>query len=251
MENFEYPRTFARFYDQIYHYHRDDVDNAWFQGQIKHTKGKVLEVGCGTGRLLINALNGGADIYGIDISQSMIDVLNGKLSKDQHHRISKQNIANFRSDHKFDLIIAPFRVMMHLLEKEEQLTALNNVYDHLHKHGKFIFDTFIPDLNYLIKGYDNHTDYEGEYEPGKKIRRIVSTEPSLIDQQIKVKFRMEWDEGDKVKQEEWITPMRFYFRYELEHLVERSLFRKYKILGDYHGNELSNLSKEFIVICEK
>jgi hypothetical protein len=45
--------------------------------------------------------------------------------------------------------------------------------------------------------------------------------------------------------------MRFFFRYELEHLVERSLFRKYKILGDYKGNELTSQSKEFIVICEK
>jgi SAM-dependent methyltransferase len=251
MKNFEYPKTFARFYDQIYHYHRDDVDNAWFQEQIKRTKGRVLEVGCGTGRLLMNALNAGADIYGIDISGSMLDILKTKLPKNQHRRISRQNIIDFTSDFKFDLVIAPFRVMMHLQTKEEQLMALNNVYDHLHRHGRFIFDTFIPDLNYLIKGYDNFTDYEGEYEPGKKVRRIVTSHPDLISQTITVNFRIEWEEGNELKKEEWVTPMRFFFRYELEHLIERSLFRKYKILGDYKGNELGSNSKEFIVICEK
>jgi len=37
----------------------------------------------------------------------------------------------------------------------------------------------------------------------------------------------------------------------LEHLIERAEFKNYKILGDYLGNELSEKSKEFIVICQK
>jgi SAM-dependent methyltransferase len=249
--NPEYPETFARFYDQIYHHQRDDVDNGWFQEQISLAGGKSLEVGCGTGRLLMNALHNGADIYGIDISQSMIDILLGKLPVEEQYRISRQNIINFTSDEKFNLIIAPFRVMMHIEEKEHQLAALNNVYDHLGNNGRFIFDTFIPDLNYIIRGYDNFTDYEGEYEPGRKLKRVVTTTPELISQTININFRIEWDEGDMKKSEEWITRLRFFFRYELEHLVERSKFSSYKILGDYHGNELSSKSKEFIVICEK
>jgi hypothetical protein len=40
--------------------------------------------------------------------------------------------------------------------------------------------------------------------------------------------------------------------YELEHLIERSLFgNHYRILGDYRGNELSKNSKEFILVCQK
>ena len=48
----EYPEYFARFYDLIYHQIRDGVDNIFYLGKIKNTKGKVLEVGTGTGRLL-------------------------------------------------------------------------------------------------------------------------------------------------------------------------------------------------------
>ena len=77
----EYPKNFARFYDLIYHQMRDGVDNDFFQKEIRQIKGKILEVGVGTGRLFINALNQGADIYGIDISQSMIDVLHKKLHR--------------------------------------------------------------------------------------------------------------------------------------------------------------------------
>jgi len=247
----EYPKGFARFYDAIYHQVRDGVDNDFHLNEIRNTKGKVLEIGVGTGRFFIDALNAGVDIYGIDISESMIDVLLGKLDKKEHRRISIQSITDFHVDFKFDLIIAPFRVMMHVLDKAEQLEAINNVYKHLAPGGRFIFDTFIPDLNQLITGLQNHTDFKGEYEPGKKLKRIVSTKPDLINQIINIHFKLEWDENDKTMTEDWELPLRFFFRYELEHLIERSEFNNYKILGDYLGNELSEKSKEFIVICQK
>ncbi|HUX94571.1 MAG TPA: class I SAM-dependent methyltransferase [Bacteroidales bacterium] len=246
-----YPASFARFYDTIYHHVRDSTDHEYFMKEIRDTGGKVLEAGAGTGRLFSDALDHRSDIYGLDISESMIGVLRSKLPEDQHYRISLQNIVNFTFNFKFDLIIAPFRVFMHLLSKEEQISALNNVYNHLNPNGRFIFDTFIPDLNQIINGLSYRMDFEGEYEPGKKIRRFVSTKPSLIDQTIQVEFHLEWEEENRMIEDNFTLPMRFYFRYELEHLVERSLFRKYQILGDYQGNELSSDSKDFIVICQK
>jgi SAM-dependent methyltransferase len=247
----EYPKNFARFYDIIYHQVRDGVDNDFHLNEIRNTKGKVLEIGVGTGRFFTDALHSGADIYGIDISESMVDVLLGKLNKKEHHRISIQSISDFHFDFKFDLIIAPFRIIMHVLDKTEQLEAINNVYKHLAPGGRFIFDTFIPDLKQLITGLDNHTDFDGEYQPGKKLKRIVSTKPDIINQLLNIHFRLEWDENNKTMTEDWHLPLRFFFRYELEHLVERSEFKNYKILGDYLGNELSEKSKEFIVICQK
>ena len=247
----EYPETFARFYDLIYHQMRDSVDNEFYLREIRQTKGRVLEIGTGTGRFFINALKQGADIYGLDISPSMVSVLQKKLDKTQHNRISIQNIIDFKYDYKFDLIIAPFRVFMHLLEKEDQIKALNNVYKHLKQGGRFIFDAFVPDLNQLVNGIVNQTDFEGEYEPGKRIKRTVSTKPDLINQVINIDFLLEWDEDNEVKQEHWKTLLRFFFRYELEHLIERSDFRKYKILGDFRGNELDQKSREFIIVCQK
>jgi SAM-dependent methyltransferase len=247
----EYPKNFARFYDLIYHQMRDAADADFFQNEACRTIGRVLEIGVGTGRHFMNALNHGTDIYGIDVSESMLNMLYDKLNRNEHYRVSLQNMIDFSFDFKFDLIMAPFRVIMHISEKADQLKAINNVWDHLEKDGEFIFDTFIPDLNQLINGMKNVTDFEGEYEPGKKVRRVVSTTPDLLNQLINVKFRMEWEENGRLQLDEWTTPLRYFFRYELEHLVERSKFRNYKIMGDYNGNELNRDSKEFIVICRK
>jgi len=248
---FEYPKNFARFYDLIYHKMRDSADAEFFRNEACRTKGKVLEIGVGTGRLYMNSMERGADIYGIDVSESMLNQLYDKLNRNEHYRVSRQNMVDFSFDLKFNLIMAPFRVIMHIPDKTDQLRAINNVYDHLEKDGRFIFDTFIPDLKQLIDGVKNVTDFEGEYEPGKKVRRIVSTDPDLLNQLIHVTFRMEWEENEKLEHDDWTTPMRYFFRYELEHLVERSKFRKYKIIGDYKGSELNKDSKEFIVICQK
>lgn len=246
-----YPANFARFYDTIYHNLRDSVDNSYFQKIISNTHGKVLEIGVGTGRLFTSALNQGADIYGLDISKSMLNVLYQKLPEAQHYRLCLQNIIDFSFDFKFDLIIAPFRVIMHLLDKEDQLKAVNNVYDHLNKNGRFIFDTFIPDLRQLINGIHNQVDFDGEYETGRRIKRTVSTTPDLINQIINVKFHLEWEEAGGLKDDDWDLPLRYFFRFELEHLIERSKFEKYKIYGDYEEKELSGDSKDFILTCHK
>lgn len=247
----KYPKNFARFYDTIYHNMRDNTDSEYFQNAIRRSGGKVLEAGVGTGRLFINSLNNGADIYGIDISESMLEILHKKLPQDQFFRISCQNIVDFSFDFKFDLIVAPFRVMMHLLDKEEQIRAINNIYDHLGNNGRFIFDVFIPDLSMLIKGIKSQMDFEGEYEPGHRIKRFVSTSPDLINQTIQIDFHLEWEEKNQSKYDDWTLPLRFFFRYELEHLLERTKFEKYKIYGDYEGSELNNNSKDFIILGQK
>lgn len=84
----EYPAFFARFYDTFYRHLRDAHDYRFYMNRILSAKGPVLEVGAGTGRFFKDALEKGADIYGIDISPAMIDVLKTKLPEKHHHRVA-------------------------------------------------------------------------------------------------------------------------------------------------------------------
>lgn len=247
----EYPPFFARFYDLIYHQVRDDVDTAFYLNRIISSGGRVMEVGTGTGRLFIKALEEGADIYGIDLSPAMLDILKAKLSSENKGRVSYGNITDFITDEKFDLIVAPFRVMMHLVTIEEQLKALNNVYDNLNPGGQFIFDLFIPDLKLLISGMEDIRDFDTEFEPGNRVSRTVTSIADLINQTLNVKFLIEWNEGEEKFSGEWHSLMRYFFRFELEHLLERSPFELFSIDGDFSGSSLSSNSREFIVTCTK
>ena len=249
---YTYPDFFARFYDVIYEDLRGAVDSEYFLNEILQTKGKVLEIGVGTGRLFSRALEQGADIYGIDVSPPMIEVLKTKIPGEHHHRIELENMITFHHRFTFPLIIAPFRVFMHILTKQEQLDALNQVYAHLEPGGCFIFDVFIPDLYLLLEGIEEKKDVDKEYLPGRKIRRYVTSRPDLIHQILDVTFRIEWDEEDGFRREKWQVPLRFLFRYELEHLLERSEFNnQYTIYGDYNKHELNSSSTDFLVVCTK
>ena len=95
--NAEYPEYIARFYDVIYA-HLRTVDHDYFLRTIISTKGPVLEIGVGTGRFFIDALHGGADIYGVDLSETMLDQLKKNLGGKHHHRIFHQDARSLHLD---------------------------------------------------------------------------------------------------------------------------------------------------------
>jgi len=247
-----YPDFFARFYDVIYASLRSDIDFEYFQKKIIESNGPVLEIGVGTGRFFIEALKKGADIYGIDISPSMIEILKSKISPINHFRVKVDNAISFSSDKQFDLIIAPFRVFMHIINIEDQINCLKNIYSHLIEGGIFIFDAYIPNPLILANGINNIVDFEGEYENGKKVRRIVTANNDIVNQLNNITFTIEWEEEKgKWCRDIWHTQLHFFFKYEIENLLRLSPFKKYKILGDYSESQLNSNSKDFVIVCEK
>jgi SAM-dependent methyltransferase len=245
-----YPGFVADYYDTIYSVVRSGIDTDYYLGEVAKAGGPVLEIGVGTGRFFMEALARGADIYGIDISEPMIDVLKDKLETRHHQRIWVEDILQMNLNRTFDLIIAPFRVFSHILTVEEQLRALNKVYDHLNDNGRFIFDLYVPNLSYLVQGINEQVDFEGIYR-GQKLTRVTSMKADLINQVSWVTMTFHLVEGKKLRSDTWTFPMRFYFRYEIEHLIRRSKLHLVKIMGDFAGNDLQPDSKEFIIVCGK
>ena len=242
-----YPDYVARFYDVVYAHLRTQ-DHDFYLKKIKESKGPVLEIGVGTGRFFLEALSSGADVYGIDSNKTMLMILKDHLEPADHYRISLQDAEAFSLDRKFDLIISPFRVFSHLVTIEQQLNVLERVHYHLKDSGRFIFDLFVPDMKLEIR---NNIDFDGEYEPGKKLRRTTSVVRNPIEQVNNVTMQYEWDEGGKWNSESWTFPMRYYFRWELEHLIARSPLTLESIYGDYLENPLTNNSKDFVVMCKR
>jgi SAM-dependent methyltransferase len=247
----DYPAFFARFYDTIYASIRDSVDHTYYLDKMISTRGRVLEIGTGTGRLFLDALNRGVDIYGLDLNESMLQVLKSKLPADQLYRVSTANAIDFSHTIRYSLILAPFRVFSHIREPENQIAALNNIYDHLEESGCFIFDLFVPDLKLLLDGLDNVVDFEGEYESGEKLKRTCSMSSDLVNQLSHITFKLDWTSAGKEYSESWDFDFRFYFRYELEHLLSRTKFNKYCTYGNFSEEPLNPGSKEFIVKCTK
>ncbi len=246
-----YPDFVARFYDVIYARIRAGVDTGFFLEEIAAAKGKVLEIGVGTGRFFVEALQNGADVYGLDVSESMVAKLKEKIPPEHHGRLWVQNAVEMRLPHRFSLVLAPFRVFSHLTSVDDQLKCLNSVWSHLVPGGRFIFDLYVPDPRLLADGIDNKTDFEGEYEPGKRLRRVTTMKADLVNQISHVRLDYIWDEVGAERRAGWDLEMRFYFRYEIEHLIRLSRLRLDVIYGDYLRNALNQDSKDFVVVCRR
>jgi SAM-dependent methyltransferase len=250
-EPVNYPDFVARFYDVVYKQIRSHVDEAYFLDQIAKSRGRVLEIGVGTGRLFSQALNLGADIYGVDVSEPMIERAKEKISPEHQHRLWIRNAVTMQLPCKFQLIIAPFRVFAHLTDVDDQIDCLKRINEHLEPGGRFIFDMYVPDLKILASGRPEQVDFEGEYEKGKKLIRVTSASYDLLRQIANVQMRFKWDENGTGQEAVWSFPMRFYFRFELEHLIRLSNLELEAIYGDYQEKALDKDSKDFVLICRR
>jgi SAM-dependent methyltransferase len=247
-----YNETLSRFYDLFYmNVPVLKVGLDFYLDEIKYTKGSVLEAGVGTGRIFAPALAAGADIYGIDLSENMLNNLKSKIPETEHYRVSPGDIRNFSLDKKFQLIISPFRVFQHLLTIDDQLCSLNTIYDHLKPGGRLIFDVFDPDLKRLTNPVENILEFDGEYMTGKKLQRFASVGYDHSNQVMNLSFRFVWDEDGTEKTDTFSTPLRYYYRFELENLIGRSKFTLEKIYGSFNKAELGDKTNEFIIVCRK
>lgn len=253
MENeYYYNEAISRFYDPVY----DTLEflkpaQKFYQEEIKNAGGTVLEAGVGTGRIFLPALNSGADIYGVDFSERMLARLKEKLTADMHYRIWQEDLRRFDSGKSFKLVIMPFRVFQHMLTIDDQLNTLNRIYNVLDEGGRLIFDVFNPDLKRLINPVDNLLEFDGEYKPGARLQRYVSVSYKNELQMLDLKFRFVWDENGKELTDEFIAPMRYFFRYELENLVGRTKFSLEKFFGNFDREDFNSSSKEQILILKK
>ncbi len=247
-----YPDVVARFYDAVYAKVRDGVDNEWYLDRMAAAHGPVLEVGVGTGRLFSEARRRKIDAWGIDLSPAMIARCRAKLDPADRDRVSVADAVYLHPGRPYALVCAPFRVLSHVHDTADQLRLLDAVHDCLRPGGSFVFDLYVPNLKMLLAGVPEHTDFDGEYAPGRRLRRIVHADPGdLSSQRNSVRMSFLWEDEDGEHRGDWAFEMRFFFRFEIEHLVARSKLALEAIYGDFTGGPVTAASREFVVICRR
>ncbi|MBD3210782.1 methyltransferase domain-containing protein [Candidatus Micrarchaeota archaeon] len=149
----------ARRYDLIY---GDLADLEYYMNEARNARGKVLEVGCGTGRILLHLLEEGIDAQGLDSSPEMLAVLKEKAEKKGlEPRVSCADMLDFSLDDRFQLIILPYRTFLHLKNKSDMEKALLNLKKHLEPGGRLILHVYKPlEEDLSMQGEYHHFETE-------------------------------------------------------------------------------------------
>jgi len=147
--------TLSRYYDLENADFTEDLDY-WLDLAEEHGD-PILELGCGTGRVLLNLARRGHAITGLDNSPDMLARLQAKLAaaSGQHlaaaPRILAASLEDFELAQHFRLAIMPFNTFMHLLTTEAQLAALERICRHLAPGGALALDMPNPGEAYAAQ----------------------------------------------------------------------------------------------------
>ncbi len=236
---------YPELYDIVYEDYVDDI--SFYVEEARRAHGPCLELGCGTGRVLIPVASAGVEVTGLDASAAMIARARQKvaaLPEEVRGRITldEGDMRSFALPGRFALIYVPFRAFLHLMTSRDQVAALENIHRHLLPGGRLALNFFDPDLR-LIAG--------SAAVPGGVLQRtgdelVDPRSGNLLIEWATVHYhqaRQEIDQyfiyeeldrrGRVVNRFYRALRMRYIFRYEFEHLLARCGFTVEALYGSW------------------
>jgi len=227
-----------------------DLDNPWaedtdfYLALAEPGPCCVLDLGCGTGTLGCALARRGHRVTGVDPASPMLAIAAAKPHAEKVEWV-KCRAQDYRSEHRFDLIVMMGHVFQILLTDEEVLAVLDTMRRHLRTDGKAAFETRNPNLDWSgIWG--THPPVE-HLVPGGHLRetlQITSECGELIS------FQQYFEFPDVTVASS--STLRFMPRTNVENLVTRAGLSVLEVFGDWDRSRFrEKQSPEMIFIVER
>ncbi len=120
-------------------------DRAFYRDIIRRRGQPALDVGCGTGRLLLDYLAEGIDIDGVDISQEMIEFCLAKAQRlGLQPAVFQQAVESLDLPRRYRTIIIPSSTFQLITDPVLAIRAIGRLYAHLAVGGVLVMPFMIP-----------------------------------------------------------------------------------------------------------
>ncbi|MFN8544900.1 MAG: class I SAM-dependent methyltransferase [Candidatus Binatia bacterium] len=247
----EYEGAGARYYDPTYALLRDPSGDAAFYRALAHESGgPVLELGCGTGRVLLPIARAGIAATGLDRSGAMLAALRAKDPPPHLHLVCAPMQDFDLGGARFALVFAAFRALQHLHTVDDQLACLRAVRRHLAPGGRFAFDVFHPDPARTARPREPEEADARWVQDGCEVIRFVTVTRDVATQTLTAALRYERRHGGAVVGvEHERVRMRWFHRFELEHLLARAGFTIERLLGTFDGRPFDADAPEIVIVA--
>ena len=245
--------TLSRYYDLENADFTEDLDY-WLDLADEYGD-PILELGCGTGRVLLNLARRGRAVTGIDNSPEMLARLQAKLgaASSQHlaaaPHILQAGLEDFELAQRFRLAIMPFNPFMHLLTAEAQLAALERIRRHLAPGGVLALDTPNPGDAYAAQ--EQGLTLERTFLDGDRtVQQFSSIALDRAAQLSHVTWIYDSTGPDGAVQRSLVPlTLRFTFPAEMSLLLDRASLKLTHLYGDYDRSPFADGSPRMLVLA--
>jgi SAM-dependent methyltransferase len=243
----------AELYAQL---HRGNPgDTSFYRRQCLDAE-RILELGCGYGRILSALAQDGHRPIGIDIHPGLLALAARQLGLRSVYLI-RSDMRSYRLAQSFDRILIPYSAIFCMLSREDVLRCLRTSAAHLAPSGRIIFDAYSADAF--------HRESAGDLdrlEGREAFEDVVSID--YLRETYDVLEKSTWEQNDQRLDVVYLHEPRsggaairttLVHRYLLSHQIEPILrdagLRMESLCGDYEGNPLSDESDVMVVIASK
>ena len=251
----------AKYYDAAYAAKQDLVDLPFYLDLATQSRGPVLEIACGTGRVLLPIARKGIEICGVDNSLPMLKILKEHFAREPQEvrqlvTVQEGDMRTFCLNRKFPLVMIPFRPMQHMFTVEDQVAALRTAAAHLTDQGTLAFDVFYPKFEMIWTKIGEEVP-EMEWSPSsdrtKIVRRFFRKDSiDKINQIFSFTFIFRTYQAGELIQEE-TEPFRLCY-YTYPHLRALFLLAGLEPIAEYGSfakTPLDNTAEQMIFLLRK
>ena len=244
-------------YDLYFNGVEGDVE--FYLDEAKDGQGPTLEIGCGTGRILVPlAREAGIPVTGLDVSEPLLNIALSKLkleseSVQKRSKVIVGDMRDFDLCEKFATVLLPYRTFQHLLTPADQISALNAIRRHLEKEGRLVFNIFEPSDEIQRNGWSAPLRLDTEIiDPSTNdmisvyFSRFCDPQTQIMEQS----FIFErWDNSGQSK-DRCIQnlSLRWSTEWELRHLFGAAGFSVVAFYGDFSGSPYQGFGEQIWIL---
>lgn len=222
--------------------------------------GPILELGCGTGRLLLPVARAGYDIVGVDRSLSMLRYARERLQQEpqvvrQRANLLCADMSQFAlGQDQFRLAMIPYNTLMHV-DASQVAIACANIGRHLAQDGRLFIDVVNP-LAVEQTPNDHFLTLERTFEDPRRDELVVVMASSELDAGHQ-RLRITWifdatpRQGGAITRRVARVDYRYYFPHQLALALEEAGMEVVGLFGNYRLDPYEEDAERLLVLARR
>jgi SAM-dependent methyltransferase len=225
----------AEHYDIWFNESYNWLDYAFYKGYVLANQGPALEIGCGTGRILLPFVQEGLDVDGVDYSEDMLKVFTSKANRlGVAPTLYQQSMQQLDLPRLYHTIFIPGNTFNLLTDRQDATEALERLYKQLVQGGQLLLTLSVP-FKYMLntKPDDWKVLAEASREDGAIIRLSERVEVDYWEQ-LKTNYNKYevLKDGMLIEVHDDTIHVRWFYQFEFELMLRAAGFKEIEFTYD-------------------